>query len=292
MNNNNMFAFDKEIEMMKVNKIGNVISLHKPLLLLLTISEIIHGHKNEFLYDDLESPLSLLISKYGLKNTSKLNPQYPFIYLASSPKLWDCSISKFDLKHPDAASRKELLGAIGYFTNEFYTFIKSRENALHFLQQILNQYWPEVYHIEILQDLGIYELNQNVITLKSERSRKFAEEVLDAYERKCAICNQSIRLGDALVGIDCCHVKPIQHFGADNINNGIALCKIHHWALDRGAISISQEMSLLVSKKLNGNKLFEFFTSFENVSLFVPRAADSALGLKNIEYHANYIFVK
>jgi predicted restriction endonuclease len=62
--------------------------------------------------------------------------------------------------------------------------------------------------------------------------------------------------------------------------------------LDRGAISISQEMSLLVSKKLNGNKLFEFFTSFENESLFVPRAADSALGLKNIEYHTKYIFVK
>jgi putative restriction endonuclease len=287
-----MTDFENEIETLKVNKTGNVISLHKPLLLLLTISEIIHGHKNEFLYDDLESQLSLLISKYGLKNTSKLNPQYPFIYLASSPQLWYCNKRKVDLKHPDAANRSELLGAIGNFAAEFYKFIKSKQNATHCLQKILNQYWPEVYHKEILQDLGIYELNQNEYNLKSERSRKFVEEVLDAYERKCAICNQSIRLGDALVGIDACHVKPIQHFGDDNVQNGIALCKIHHWALDRGAISISLEMSLLISKKLNGNKLFEYFTSFENVGLFIPRDSASSLSMGNTEYHSKYIFVK
>ena len=72
--------FQKEIDRIKLNKTGNVISLHKPLLLLLTISEIYHGHKNQFLYDDLESALTLLISKYGLKNTKKISPQYPFIY--------------------------------------------------------------------------------------------------------------------------------------------------------------------------------------------------------------------
>lgn len=287
-----MQSFEKEIENLKVNKVGNVIALHKPLLLLLTISEVVQGHTNEFLYEELEPSLILLISKYGLKNTSKLNPQYPFIYLASNSRLWNCSIRKAHLKHPDAASRRELLGAIGCFTSEFYQFLQSRENAFQCLKQILVQYWPESYHIEILQDLGIYEFNQNVNFFKIERSRKFVEEVLDAYQRKCAICTQSIRLGDSLIGIDACHVKPLQHFGDDNVKNGIALCKIHHWALDRGAVSISQDMSVLISKKLNGNKLFEYFTSFENLKLFVPRDSASVLSVKNVEYHMEYIFVK
>jgi putative restriction endonuclease len=143
-----------------------------------------------------------------------------------------------------------------------------------------------------MSDLGILNFRREIITQKQERSRKFIENVLDAYERKCAICHQSIRLGDALIGIDACHIKPLQHFGEDNINNGIALCKIHHWAMDRGAISISQDMSLMVSKKLNGNKLFEFFTSFENVSLFVPRDVTSSISSVNTEYHNKYIFVK
>lgn len=287
-----MIDFKQELDSIKLNRTGNVVSLHKPLLLLLTISEVIRGHKNQFLYDDLESSLTSLLSKYGLKNTKTVNPQYPFIYLASNATIWHCTLDKGTLKHPDAARRKDLLGSFGSFSTEFYQFISSQNNAIKCIQHLLDSYWPEAYHAEILYDLGVFELGSTQNSAKKDRSRKFVEEVLDAYERKCAICYQSIRLGDTLVGIDACHLKPIQHFGDDNINNGIALCKIHHWAIDRGAISISNEMSLMVSKKLNGNKLFDYFTSFENQSVFIPRDKFLALNEKNIAYHNRYIFVK
>ena len=287
-----MLNFEDELENLRVNKVGQVISLHKPLLLLLTISEVLHGHKNEFLYDDIEPVLKSLLAKYGLKNTLKFNPQYPFIYLAGSPNLWHCSLNKRDLKNPNSVSRSEVLGATGSFTKEFYQFLQNSENARNCLQLLLNQYWPEAYHEDILKDLGIFEPNQSTRLIISNRSKLFVEEVLDAYERMCAICKQSIRLADTLIGIDACHVKPIQHMGDDKVTNGIALCKIHHWALDRGAISISPEMSLMVSKKLNGNKLFEYFTGFENTPVFTPRHKGSELDQNNIEYHATYIFVK
>ena len=287
-----MIDFQQELDSIKINRTGSVVSLHKPLLLLLTISEVIHGHKNQFLYDDLEPSLTSLLSRYGLKNTKTINPQYPFIYLAGNAAIWHCTVEKGTLKHPDAASRKDLLGAFGFFSTEFYQFISSKNNAILCIQHLLDSYWPEAYHAEILYDLGVFELRSTQNSAKKDRSKKFVEEVLDAYERKCAICHQSIRLGDTLVGIDACHLKPIQHFGDDHINNGIALCKIHHWAIDRGAISISHEMSLMVSKKLNGNKLFEYFTTFENQSVFIPRDKFLALNEKNIAYHNRYIFVK
>ncbi|HAD33603.1 MAG TPA: hypothetical protein DCF44_03770 [Chitinophagaceae bacterium] len=244
------------------------------------------------MYDDLEPALTSLLSKYGLKNTKTVNPQYPFIYLAGNPAIWHCTVEKGTLKHPDAASRKDVLGAFGSFSAEFYQFISSKTNAINCIQYLLDSYWPEAYHADILNELGVFELGSTQRSAKKDRSRKFVDQVLDAYERKCAICNQSIRLGDTLVGIDACHLKPIQHFGDDNINNGIALCKIHHWAIDRGAISISNEMGLMVSKKLNGNKLFEYFTSYENQSVFIPRDKVLALNEQNIVYHNKYIFVK
>jgi len=287
-----MFDFQRELDRIKVHRSGNVISLHKPILLVLTISEVIHGHKNQFLYDDLEGSLLLLLEKYGLKNTQKINPQYPFLYLSGNPEIWVCTVDKDTLKNPDAASRRDLLGAFGSFATSFYSFLMSNNNGIKVIQHLLNSYWPEAYHAEILNELGLFDEVQMQVSVKKERSRKFVEEVLDAYERKCAICNQSIRLGDTLVGIDACHLKPIQHFGTDTINNGIALCKIHHWPIDRGAISISNEMGLLVSKKLNGNKLFEYFTSFENKSVFIPRDKLMNLDEDNINYHNTYIFVK
>jgi putative restriction endonuclease len=284
--------FHRELDSIRVHQSGKVVSLHKPLLLLLTISEILHGHQNQFLYDDLEDSLTILLHKYGLKNTQKVSPQYPFLYLTSNSAIWKCTVAKETLKHPNTASRKDLLGAIGSFTPEFFRYLLSSSNGVKVIQHLLNSYWPRAYHAEILNDLGLFELLDVQLAAKKDRSRKFVEEVLDAYERKCAICTQSIRLGDALVGIDACHLKPIQHFGADTINNGIALCKIHHWAIDRGAISISNEMGLMISKKLNGNKLFEYFTSFENKPVFAPRDQILALHEANIVYHNKYIFVK
>ena len=83
-----MDKFLQEIQKIKVNRIGQVVSLHKPLLLLLTIGKVYNGHKNLFLFDEIEKELARLISKYGLKNTSRINPQYPFIYLASNSSIW------------------------------------------------------------------------------------------------------------------------------------------------------------------------------------------------------------
>jgi putative restriction endonuclease len=293
-----MINFEKEIRSLKVNRNGGIVSLHKPLLLLLAISEVYKGHENRFVFDDIEYELRFLLSKYGLKHTSILRPQYPFVYLGQNHQLWRCSIQREDLKHPDAASRMEVIGSIGKLGDEFYQFLKTPSNAMNCMQLILNEYWPEVYHSDILNDLGIYndedvhELKLSIVEQKNNRSKKFVEEVLDAYERKCAVCHQSIRLADTLIGIDACHVWPIQHNGDDDVSNGVALCKIHHWALDRGAISISKDLSLQVSKKLNGNRLTDYFTDYENNQIFIPRNKDSALSLKNVEYHYKYIFVK
>jgi putative restriction endonuclease len=287
-----MNDFIKDIGKLKVNRVGQVISLHKPLLLLLTISEIYKGHKNLFLFDDIESELAGLISKYGLKNTNKINAQYPFIYLATNSDIWTCSKDKSELIYPDAASRKEILDCIGSFKSGFYNFLLIPDNALKTIQLLLNQYWPDAYHTDILNDIGIFDFNLIKQADKQNRGKKFIENVLDAYERKCAICHQSIRLGDSLIGIDACHLKPIQHYGEDLISNGLALCKMHHWALDRGAISINNDMKLLVSPKLNGNKLSEYFTEFNNVSIFQPRNIEFSLSKSNIKYHYEYIFVK
>ncbi|MEY4573112.1 MAG: hypothetical protein RLZ10_2387, partial [Bacteroidota bacterium] len=61
--------YTDQIAKIKVNKSGQTISLHKPILLLLTISEIFHNKNNLFKYSEIESSLIELLKKYGLKNT-------------------------------------------------------------------------------------------------------------------------------------------------------------------------------------------------------------------------------
>ena len=238
----------EELQSLKMHKSGGKVSLHKPLLLLLAVSEVMTGHENRFLYDDIEKRLRHLLSVYGLKNTNKINTQYPFIYLASAPELWQCEVKKEQLNNPDSVSRKEMLGKNGYLAPGFFTYLKKKENAGKVVHYLLHQYWPEAYHEDLLEDLGLTlpAPSEEIEPLRT-RSRSFVEEVLDSYERKCALCGQSIRLGDQLIGIDACHLKPIQHFGSDNIQNGLALCKLHHWALDRGVFTLTEQKRVKVS---------------------------------------------
>lgn len=284
-----------ELSRIKVNKSGTVISLHKPLLLLLVISKVMRGGENLFLFDAIEEELKTLISKYGLKNTQTANPQYPFVYLASSPALWECSVSRNDIKIPDAVSRREVLGKTAQLNKDFLHYLSLPANSSAAVRYLLDAYWPEAYHQDILSDLGLSNKVEEMQVLRSRtlaRDRSFVLEVLDAYERKCAICGYSIRLGDTLIGIDACHLKPIQHFGDDHISNGLALCKLHHWALDRGAISINSEYEVMVSQKLNGFRLDDFFVSYERKPIHIPRNGAKQLNAENINYHNRYVFVK
>ena len=269
--------------------------MHKPLLLLLAVSKVIKGGENLFLFDDIEEELKLLIAKYGLKNTKVTNAQYPFVYLASSPALWQCSVSRKDIKIPDAVSRREVLGKTAQLNEDFTHYLSLPANASAVVRYLLDAYWPEAYHQDILSDLDLSNKVEEMQVLRSRtlaRDRSFVLEVLDAYERKCAICGYSIRLGDILIGIDACHLKPIQHFGDDHISNSLALCKLHHWALDRGAISINSEYEVMVSQKLNGFRLDDFFVSYERKPIHVPRNSAKQICNENIKYHNRYVFVK
>lgn len=64
-------------------------------------------------------------------------------------------------------------------------------------------------------------------------ARKFRREVKLAYRNRCAFCG--IELGDidgVPSGIDAAHILAWSKHDLDVVSNGIALCKLHHWAFD------------------------------------------------------------
>ncbi len=141
-----MLNYSEEIAKIKVNRTGIVVSLHKPLLLLLTIADVINGHANDFAFKNIESHLKDLLSKYGLKNTKSLRPEYPFVYLGSSPSLWKCSIDRSSLKNPNSVSRAETMQANAHFDLAFDQYLQNIEQARGVVWQIFKSYWPEAYH--------------------------------------------------------------------------------------------------------------------------------------------------
>lgn len=92
-------------------------------------------------------------------------------------------------------------------------------------------------HEDILQAIG-FDLEDERQSEKRNRSPNFRENVLRAYEYRCAVCGFDVRMGHYPVGLEAAHIKWHQAGGPDIEVNGLALCALHHKLFDRGGIHL------------------------------------------------------
>ena len=75
------------------------------------------------------------------------------------------------------------------------------------------------------------------------------------------------------------------------MDNGLACCSIHHQAFDRGAITVSEEMRILVSSKLHGScGLDGLFLALHGSHLRTPSLKDAVLRGAFLAWHRNQVF--
>ncbi len=75
------------------------------------------------------------------------------------------------------------------------------------------------------------------------RAANFRDEVLGAYSHKCAFCQVQLSL------LDAAHILPVSAPNStDEIINGVALCKLHHFAFDSNLVSFDTDYRIQVSQ--------------------------------------------
>ena len=89
------------------------------------------------------------------------------------------------------------------------------------------------------------------LTSRPKRDRVFRKMVLDAYDCRCAITGLKLINGGGRAEVEAAHIRPVEHAGPDNVNNGLALSGTAHWMFDRGLISLSDDLDILVSRHVN-----------------------------------------
>lgn len=283
--------FKRQIDNITPFSKGGKIALHKPILLLLILADLINGKGvNAFLFDDYEDRIEVLLRKFGWMSTRIYHPQYPFWFMKSSD-FWD--LTGASVRDPDSPTRKELRGSTGALGDGFFEALSSDPVATgEILQYVLSKFWSTAIHEDILAEFGLQTATSSALPKASPKGRSFgfAQTVIRIYQRKCAICGYSCRLGDDLLGVDACHVWPRQYDGPDEPQNGLALCKMHHWAFDRGAISLSDDYCVLVAQDLTGPLAEDVFARFCRKRIARPIGHQNTLSGKYIMRHRNTIF--
>jgi hypothetical protein len=75
------------------------------------------------------------------------------------------------------------------------------------------------------------------------------------------------------LALDAAHIQWHRAAGPSVVQNGLALCAIHHKALDRGAIGLAEDGTILVSGTLHGSTgIQEWFLAFKGRRLREPHS--------------------
>ena len=107
-------------------------------------------------------------------------------------------------------------------------------------------------------------------TQKIARNKAFSDKIKRLYEFRCAVCGKQRFSNAQYPEVEAAHIFPKDKFGSDDLRNGIALCKLHHWAFDNGIFSLSDECRVIVEERVKNDTNYDEITRFEHESIKIP----------------------
>lgn len=83
------------------------------------------------------------------------------------------------------------------------------------------------------------------------RDQGFRRAIVNCYDHRCALCGVRIVTPDGHTAVEASHIKPWSRFKDDDVRNGMALCRLCHWAFDEGLMSVNDNYQVLTSRQIS-----------------------------------------
>jgi putative restriction endonuclease len=271
-------------------------ALKKPLLLLLLIARFQAERvpTNVFRFSDLEQELAAIIREFGGREApSGPKPEQPFFHF----ELWQRLDTPLWVREgkrqtaPISALRDPAAQAV--LDPTLFSLLQAERTRALLAQAVLDRYWPETVHGDIRERLAlpasVAAWGRLTPQTRPGRERAFTEMVLHNYHHRCAMCGFQARLGDRHFGLDAAHLRWFTCEGPDELGNGLALCKLHHWSLDRGVTSLASDHTILLSPHFVAldSCSRDLFQELQGRPIAEPRVR---LDPQHIEWHASNVF--
>jgi len=264
----NLADYLKKITNLRTGLIHGHAKPHKPILMLVILSLIENKKITANRIEYSQHLLELFKRFFDVVKSEQdaLNPLLPFFYLRGDGFFHHMPFSGEEqsykaLSDPGSIKKFTAIVEYAYLDENLYAYLQDQA-ALNTLQDALIQsYFPRYKSqieriVEEEKKISGYET-----ILKSEpdrikenksayRSTAFARTIRDIYDYRCAACGLRLNL-NGLVIIDAAHLIPFSQSQDDDPRNGIALCKNHHWAMDKFLIVPGMDNLWHVSPELD-----------------------------------------
>ena len=273
-------------------------SPHKPLLLLLSIRRHLNGHERLATFGEIEGDLKRLIGRFGLPD-SRENANLPFWHLRNDG-LWQ--IDRPELVRTTTSGDAYISdlrehGIRGGLVQEFLEVLDTNPDfAWRVVQSLLNNYFPPSLHEDVLRDVGLVgkvgPSELTVTTLRNGgRDRSFRDVVLRAYKSRCALCELDVRVEGQPIGLEAAHIKWHSARGPARVENGMALCVLHHKFFDSGLFTVLPNLTVLVGGLAVGDSVEDSLNKYRGSILpIIPGCPHQRPAPRFLEWHKRAVF--
>jgi putative restriction endonuclease len=154
---------------------------------------------------------------------------------------------------------------------------------------LLANHFPDSLHQDILNavDLTLDDTSAG----EGRRDPRFRNQVLTAYEHRCAVCGFQLLLSGSPIALDAAHIKWHQAAGPGILQNGICLCVLHHKTFDLGVFTVGHDSVITVSEEASGICGFqEAILAFHGKRLRSPIQQEARPAAEFIDWHWREVF--
>lgn len=120
------------------------------------------------------------------------------------------------------------------------------------------------------------------------RNAAFRHHVLSAYHHQCCLCSDSLADTHGMHETEAAHIVPKRFHGADDVRNGLALCRKHHWAYDRGLFGIETDYAVVIPAKVLAIPDNKSLAQYRGHSIQTPDAV-FAPDSRALQWHRKHI---
>ncbi len=298
---------------LRVDRASKNPAPHKSLLLLAILDQIEEGSITSNIVK-LTPELAFRFLGYwevvGSRGRSVGRAELPFFHLQSDGFLRHVAIlgleAALDSIRPTSVELLNKVISHAELPEEFFVLMKNTDHR-DAARKILiagNWFFPEE-RIKLLAMLGLDSCNFALDgeslpvaardeDVKQGRDIKFRLQIVPLYHYACALCGIKMLLPSGVALVEAAHIHQFAQSKNDDITNGMALCRNHHWAFDQGLWSIDTSFEIVVAcgkfaeQAPNQTGLMSYQSKQLDFSWLQPEHRPSQ---RNLDWHRRHKFI-
>lgn len=303
----------KKLATLRVDRASKNPAPHKPLLLLAILDQIEDGVIASNVVR-LTPELAFRFLGYwevvGSRGRGVGRAELPFFHLQSDGFLRHVAIPGLEAAlgsiRPTSVDLLNKVISHAELPEDFFELMQNKEHR-NVARKILiagSWFFPEE-QIKLFAMLGLdssdVSLNVDAVSVASNeedikrcRDIRFRFQIVPLYRFSCALCEIKMLLPSGITLVEAAHIHQFAQSKNDDISNGMALCRNHHWAFDQGLWSINPDFEIIVAhgkfeeQTASQISLLSYHLKQRDFAWLQPEHRPSQ---KNLEWHRKHKFL-